>query len=199
MRKYLSKLLTIALGLSVFASCSDIETYDPQAQLDLEKPLIEAYVRQNYPNAVQYESTGIWYEILDQGEPDAFTYTIKDSLSQQFVVASAVLNYTGRLVSDGTIFDQTTDPTTGDNLTIQLNLSNGEPTVISAWIYAFFPRTLTIDGQQLQLGILFDNGAQPGSRFRIITPSAYAYGQYAAGSIPANSPLDFEIEVLSIE
>ena len=38
-----------------------------------------------------------------------------------------------------------------------------------------------------------------GGQIRFVTPSAYAYGPYVKGSIPANSPLYFEIEVTDIK
>ncbi|WP_442800865.1 FKBP-type peptidyl-prolyl cis-trans isomerase [Sphingobacterium sp. UT-1RO-CII-1] len=46
---------------------------------------------------------------------------------------------------------------------------------------------------------MFEQGAQVGSHFRIITPSIYAYGRSSNGKIPANSPLEFDIKVLKME
>ena len=46
-----------------------------------------------------------------------------------------------------------------------------------------------------QIGI---SKIQPGGKIRLIIPSFYAYGQQSQGDIPANSVLDFDIELLGI-
>jgi len=39
---------------------------------------------------------------------------------------------------------------------------------------------------------------QPGGKIRLLIPSVWAYGPNASGGIPANSVLDFDIELLNI-
>ncbi|WP_242691695.1 FKBP-type peptidyl-prolyl cis-trans isomerase [Desertivirga arenae] len=39
---------------------------------------------------------------------------------------------------------------------------------------------------------------QPGGKVRLLIPSGYAYGPNATGNIPANSVLDFDIELLGV-
>ncbi|TDS15720.1 FKBP-type peptidyl-prolyl cis-trans isomerase [Sphingobacterium paludis] len=198
MKKICKVLIAIVIAAISFTSCSNDDVFDPQQQLELEKPVIEAYVKRNYPNAQQLENSGIWYEIISQGEANSFQYTVKDSLNQKFIFSEAVVNYTGKLVADGTVFDKTDNVTTGDTLSVSMNLNTGQATVIQAWTLAFFPKTITVDTREISLGALFDQGAQRGSKFRIISPSGYGYGNMAQGGIPANSPLDFEVEVLEM-
>lgn len=198
--KNLFKTLAIILGLSVsMSSCmKDGEVFDPQAQLDLEKPIIESYVKKNYPNAQQLETTGIWYEIINEGEPDSYEYTIKDTLNASWIRSEAIMNYKGRLVSDGSIFDETKDITKGDTLPLLFNFNNGQTSVIGAFNIAIFPKKMTVNDKELDLGELFEDGAQNGSKFRIIAPSYYGYGNRQNGKIPANSPLDFEVDILKM-
>ncbi|MEE9434279.1 MAG: FKBP-type peptidyl-prolyl cis-trans isomerase [Sphingorhabdus sp.] len=40
---------------------------------------------------------------------------------------------------------------------------------------------------------------QPGGRIRLCIPAALAYGESAAGSIPPNSDLEFEVDLLSVQ
>ena len=77
--------------------------------------------------------------------------------------------YVGRLLS-GTVFDQTTtQPAT-------FRLGN----VITGW----------------QIGVPL---IQKGGKIRLFIPSGYAYGQQGAGAIPANSVLDFEVELVDVQ
>ncbi|MBE8722275.1 FKBP-type peptidyl-prolyl cis-trans isomerase [Sphingobacterium pedocola] len=199
MKNLFKLLFAVTITAATFASCvDDKDIFDPEAQLALEKPMIESYVKQHYPNAQQYENSGLWYEIIEPGEPDSYDYDIKDTLNQKWIFAEGIINYKGKLVADGTVFDETKDITKGDTLPIYMSLNTGNASVITAWIYAFSPKDLTVDDKDLDLGIIFTNGAQNGARFRIITPSQYAYGRSVQGKIPANSPLDFEVEVLKM-
>ncbi|WP_169305565.1 FKBP-type peptidyl-prolyl cis-trans isomerase [Sphingobacterium alkalisoli] len=199
MKNLFKLLFAFTITAATFTSCvDDKEIFDPEAQLALEKPIIESYVEQHYPNAQQYENSGLWYEIIEPGEPASYEYDIKDTLNQKWIFAEGIINYKGKLVADGTVFDQTKDITKGDTIPVYMSLNTGQASVITAWIYAFSPKTLIVDEKNIDLGIIFTNGAQNGAKFRIITPSQYAYGNSTQGKIPANSPLDFEVEVLKM-
>jgi FKBP-type peptidyl-prolyl cis-trans isomerase FkpA len=77
--------------------------------------------------------------------------------------------YTGRLLN-GTIFDSaTTNP-------ISFKLGG----VIQGW----------------QIGIPL---IQKGGKIRLLIPSGYGYGDMDAGRIPANSVLDFEVELVDVQ
>ncbi|WP_069659180.1 FKBP-type peptidyl-prolyl cis-trans isomerase [Arcticibacter eurypsychrophilus] len=77
------------------------------------------------------------------------------------------VKYTGRLLN-GSVFDS------GDT-TIK-----NQPFTLGELIYGW------------QLGIPL---IQKGGKIRLLVPSYLAYGQKAAGSIPANSVLDFDVEL----
>ncbi|MNF13026.1 FKBP-type peptidyl-prolyl cis-trans isomerase [compost metagenome] len=51
----------------------------------------------------------------------------------------------------------------------------------------------------MKLGGLTEKGLQQGSKIHIMVPSRWAHGSLAMGKIPANSPLDFVIEVVDIK
>lgn len=74
--------------------------------------------------------------------------------------------YTGRLLN-GNVFDQTTS----NPLSFPLG------GVIPGW----------------QIGI---SKIQKGGKIRLLIPSVYAYGNQSAGSIPKNSVLDFDVELV---
>lgn len=170
----------IALGLS---SCiKEGETFDPMAQYEIEKPIIKEYVNNHYPNATEDENSGIWYEILEEGEPGSYEYKV---VNNQIEAPTVTVKYTGKLL-DGTQFDENQDE---DGAEMPLSR------VIQAWQIAFLPQE--IDGAEVN-GLTVD-GLQVGAKIRIITPSIWAYRNQAQAKIPANSPLEFEIEVLNIE
>lgn len=80
-------------------------------------------------------------------------------------------HYEGRLI-DGTVFDS--------------SYERGEP--------ATFPLNRVIPG--------WTEGLQqmsPGAKYRLFVPSELAYGERAAGSIPANSTLVFDVELIKTE
>lgn len=79
--------------------------------------------------------------------------------------------YEGRLLN-GSVFDTTT--------------KNGVTTA------AKFPVGGVIFGWQEAITLI-----QPGGKIRILVPSGLAYGNRSQGSIPANSVLDFDIELKS--
>lgn len=203
--KNLIKAAALAVtGAVMFSSCmKEGEVFDPYEQLELERPLIEEYVAENYPNAKEYEDTGIWYEIIEEGEAGEHTYEVSDTLNSKWIAADVVMSYTGKLVEDGTTFDKTDDIAVGDTLQVALNLSNGQGTMIQGMLLGLLPKEIEVteggEEKKITLGHVFEEGAQPGAHFRIIMPSLYGYGNQSQGKIPANSPLDFEIKVLDLE
>ena len=203
--KNLIKAAALAVtGAVMFSSCmKEGEVFDPYEQRELEKPLIKEYVAENYPNAKEHEDTGIWYEIIEEGEAGEHTYEVRDTLNSKWIAADVVMSYTGKLVEDGTTFDETKDPSVGDTLQVALNLYNGQGTMIQGMLLGLFPKEIKVteggEEKTIELGHVFEEGAQPGAHFRIIMPSLYGYGNQSQGKIPANSPLDFEIKILDLE
>jgi FKBP-type peptidyl-prolyl cis-trans isomerase FklB len=79
-------------------------------------------------------------------------------------------HYEGRLI-DGTVFDS--------------SYQRGEP--------ATFPLNRVIAGWTEGLQLM-----SPGAKYRLYVPSDLAYGDRAAGSIPPNSTLIFDVELLQV-
>lgn len=57
-----------------------------------------------------------------------------------------------------------------------------------------FPLGNLIAGWQIGIPLI-----QKGGKIRLIVPSGYAYGPRGSGSIPPNSVLDFEIELIDVK
>lgn len=87
------------------------------------------------------------------------------------------VNYTGSL-TNGTVFDSNVDPKFGHVEPFSFQLGVGM--VIQGW----------------DKGLM---GAKKGEKLHLSIPSDMAYGNQAVGSvIPANSALEFDVEVISI-
>ena len=87
--------------------------------------------------------------------------------------ATVTINYTGALASDGTIFDS--------------SVGRGEP--------ATFPLDNLIEGWQEGIP-----GMKVGETRRLYIPAAQGYGEAGSGdSIPPNSDLIFDIELLGVD
>ena len=176
----------VALGLS---SCiKDGESYDPMAQWELEKPALEEYAKEHFTDPHLHEQTGIWYEIVEPGDPSSFTYKMTYPVVH--------VNYIGELLN-GTEFDSH-DSAAG----AKFSLGGG---IIPAWQAVFFPEEILYDdkGEPLDepypFGGITSDGLKKGSVIRFVTPSYLAYGNGSSGKITANSPLYFEIKVIDIE
>lgn len=171
----MKRISLLVLGLVMtfgMSSCiKEEEPFDFEAQFEREKPIIAAYVAEHIPNAILDEEWGIWYEVIEEGSGD-YVYT-----STQAPLVT--VRYKGQLLS-GTVFDEQA----GAN-GISFVLSQ----VLVAWQAAFLPSSL--NG-------LTEEGLQAGSKIRFVTPSYYAYANSPRTAIPANSPLDFTIEVINV-
>ena len=87
-----------------------------------------------------------------------------------------VMNYTGRL-TDGTVFDSNVDPKFGHVSPFKFTLGAGD--VIRGW----------------DEGLL---GMKIGEKKTLTIPPEKGYGSRGVGSIPPNSTLIFEVELLAI-
>lgn len=85
--------------------------------------------------------------------------------------ASITVHYTGALASTGVIFESSKD--------------SGKP--------ASFPLSGVIQGWQQGVP-----GMKVGGKRRLVIPASLAYGDQASATIPANSDLVFDIELISI-
>ncbi len=197
MKKLLSPLiLGIAAIAFFFASCNksdDTPVYDAAAQFKTDSVTLKNYVSQNYPDAQYNSEIGIWYEILSEGTAN-YTYKLTDTLDGKYLKFKPSVKYVGKLLN-GTIFDQTD---TAKEFEILTNTGYQYPfysTIIPAWTFAFAPEKIG----DMKLGGLTEKGLQKGSKIHIMVPSLYSYQNQAVGTIPANSPLDFVIEVTDIK
>ncbi len=182
--KRLGILFICIFGLGASGCLKKGEAFDFVAQLEKEKPVIKAYVDQYMPNAKFDEYTSIWYEVLNPGEENYYTYKL-DPVSGNVVAPRVTVNYEGKLLN-GVVFDINEKP---EGITFELN------TLITAWHAAFIPKKV----EGLQTIGLTEKGLQKGAEIRIVTPSYLGYRNESHGSIPANSPLVFTIKVLDIK
>lgn len=199
MKSLLKSILALLIVGVVSTSCSsDKDNFDPSEQLEIEKAIIKEYVDKNYPKAKQYKDTGIWYEVLNEGEEANYEYEVKKQNGYNFIEQKATVDYTGTLLN-GTVFDKTTDPAKGTDFPFGMNLNTGEVGgLLPVWVISFLPTKITFDDKEQEVGMIFGKGAQVGSHYRLIFPSFYGYGSQSTGKIPPNSSLEFEIKVLKM-
>lgn len=181
-------LLVLGLIATVgFSSCLKEDSFDENAQFELEKPLLEDYATTNFDNPQLHEELGIWFDVLEAGDPDSYEYKLvqdQTDPNNRYVEAPDVLvKYTLKRLDNSVVEEETTG--------VEMALDG----VIYAWQYAFLPTQ--IDGQAITG--LTENGLKKGSRIRIATPSRWAYRNSGNNGIPPNTPLVFDIEVLDIQ
>lgn len=144
-----------------------------QAQ-EAEKELIANYVTENKIKATPDED-GLYIIVNKKGN------------GQKVEIGREVsVNYTGRLL-DGKVFDTSVESVAKDN--DMYDARRG-----------YSPMTYVVGQQSMIPG--WEKGIlnQPaGSKLTLIVPSSQAYGPQAVGSIPANSTLVFDIEILSVK
>src|SRR5690606_35913459 len=106
-------VLVMSMGLS---SCLKDNSFDFGAQLEQEKPLVKAYAEENFDNPQENKEYSIWFEVLEQGDPDSYEYKlVKDPSdpNREYIEAPEVtVNYTLRLL-DNTVVEE-------DNIKIPL-------------------------------------------------------------------------------
>ncbi len=201
MKKINFLFIALIIGLG-FTSCmkdNDIEPYDPDKYFTLEAPILRNYVdtAEGLEGAI-LDETGIWYKIVEPGlvdpEDDDF-YEYNFNSNNQLESPRITVNYEGRLVSNSLVFDD------GEEATFSLG------TLLGGWLVAFLPENmkdrngdivLDQNGDPAKYG-LTELGLQKGAIIRIVLPSPYGYQSQAQGDVPANSPLDFYIEVLEVQ
>lgn len=107
-------------------------------------------------------------------DPSGVWYSISAVGSGTYPITpfSTITNsYTGRYI-DGTVFDSSTSS--------EINLSPGGNLGVAGW-RTILPGKLQKDG-----------------KIRMIIPSRLGYGKSGFGSVPGNSILDFDVEILSV-
>ncbi len=196
--------IIVTLAVATFSSCSKNNDLDYEKALEEQRiqdsinnariqkllkeqaPAIKAFADANLVNAKLDTATGIWYQLILAGDDASYTYKVMNNL---LVAPIITAKYKGTLL-DGTVFDQS--PTDKD-FTSSLN------NVIGAWQLAFFPKTITFNGNNYKIGGLTASGLKKGGKIKFVTPSPWAYDAKASDKIPANSPLYFELEVVDLK
>jgi hypothetical protein len=149
-------LTLILCGVTLLIGCTkDEEFISAQEQLELDIVIIDQYLLDNNITAIE-DPTGLRYVIDVEGTGDS--PDVNDNVT---------VNYEGRLMSNGTVFDSNED--------ISFSLSS----VIAGW----------------QIG--FPHYKEGGSGTLYI-PSGWAYGRNGQNTIPGNSILIFDIELLKV-
>ncbi|MCO6460267.1 MAG: FKBP-type peptidyl-prolyl cis-trans isomerase [Saprospiraceae bacterium] len=153
---HLLSTISLLLTLTLVSCNNDGITFDPAAQLEIDKAKLRAYLSEHN---IQADSTseGLFYIIDTQSDT---------SSTKPEVTSNIRVNYKGYLLN-GKIFDS------GNNVTFNL------AQLITGW----------------QIGLVrFDEG----DTGRLFIPSGLAYGTEGSGSIPANTPLIFEITLIKV-
>lgn len=222
MKKLFTQLFALVIIGTAFTSCmKNDDNYDNTEEwkkeeervdsiLNAEKIHIERLVHEAYPMAVEDSiyikynfitkktKRGIWYEVLKtptEEDEKAYQYNV-NSNGSQLLYPKVKLKYTATLL-DGTIVQEDLEGSNYD-----LGVSN--PNIIkNIWFNSFFPYSIKFNGQDIVLSGLTKTGLKKGSKLRVITPSYWAYGTKEATvngkKIPANSPLIYVFEILTIE
>ncbi len=217
MKKLFKTFVILALGSFVLASCNDktdidLGQYEEEerkfvAALAAEKVKIENYLANLTEEDALYEAEedtvlvplqfindevtrGIWYKVLSPPTDGSYEYKMNGNYPK---AAKIKINYTAKLL-DGTVVESATEK----------NYDWGVQSTImtAAWFYSFYPYSIELNAQERVLGGLTEEGLKVGSKFAVVVPSYLAYGSVSKttdlGTIPANSPLVYEFEVLEI-
>ena len=212
-------LAFLCIGL-VFASCNKDNFDYEQAEKDqieqarLEKiridalkkeqaPLLEAYAKSTWGNEAKYSDfTGIWYtvELAPSNEtPYVYKATVSGYGQVGLSIWAATVNFKGELM-DGTVFDKNTDGVPKNYTDIRQATS----VYGSAWVQAFAPTVVNVQGKDVRFEGLLPKGLQKGDKISFISPSYYTFDQeeYTKGSekvtVPKNTPVVYTIEVITV-
>lgn len=151
----MKQVVFLLLVIVLFGCAKPVDVVTPEEQLQLDIETIDAYLATNNVTAVKHPS-GLRYVITQQGAGAKPNFT-----------NIVTVTYSGRLLTDGTVFDERKTP-----ISFQLN------TLIQAWQIAF---------------PLLNKG----SKATLYVPSGLGYGARGSGaSIPPNANLIFDVELI---
>ncbi|WP_293917154.1 MULTISPECIES: FKBP-type peptidyl-prolyl cis-trans isomerase [unclassified Sphingobacterium] len=211
--KNVFRIIAIGLvGTFIFASCNKSDDTDWNKLIEEQRikdsienarikgiianqaPQLKSYAETNFTNAKLDTATGIWYQVITEGEASSYTYRF-NSMGNGIVAPEVTVKFKEKLIN-GTVTEQTeTDKTT------TYLLSNRK----YAWHTAFLPKTLSYNNQDVKIGGLTANGLKKNSQIRFISPSPWVYDTQEVKDkdgnvkIAANSPIVYEIEVVDIK
>lgn len=169
-----------------------IENARIQNLLKEQAPQLKSFAIKNFTNPKLDTATGIWYDLIAEGDDASYAYQI--SSGGYLMYPTAVVNYKVNLLNGadkGNLVDESKE---GSPATFTINRDR----IILFWQFAFFPKKLSFQGNEVNIGGLTLKGLKKGSKIKAVAPSPFGYDQVAKDKVPANSPLYSEIEVLSI-
>jgi FKBP-type peptidyl-prolyl cis-trans isomerase FkpA len=176
--KKIMLLMMTGLVTVLFSSCEEecenLRGECPEEQLAEDVQLIEEYLKDNNLTAERLTSYDLYYITEDQGAGE------KPENGQNISV-----NYVGKFL-DGKVFDTSIESVAKDE-----DIFNESRT--------YEPFSFTLGRRQVILG--WDVGMKlinEGGKATLLLPSYMAYGPRGTGSIPANTVLLFEVELVSI-
>ncbi|MGJ1324292.1 FKBP-type peptidyl-prolyl cis-trans isomerase [Sphingobacterium faecium] len=208
MKNFTKTLFAMLAIIIAFASCSKSDDFSKlveeqrikdsieNARIEnLKKeqaPQLKSFAIKNFTNPKLDTATGIWYDLIAEGDDASYAYQI--SSGGYLLYPTAVVNYKVNLLNGsdkGTLVDESKE---GSPATFTINKER----VILFWQFAFFPKKLSFQGKEVNIGGLTVKGLKKGSKIKAVAPSPFAYDQNSNEKVPKNSPLYSEIEVVSI-
>lgn len=181
MKNRLIPFALIAIMVSSIVSCVDPEQTQDAVFLR-DKEAIENYLQVNPFLSAQKE-----YALVNDAFYMFWETSVSEEINTSMLVGDTVrVNYTGRLLDD-TVFDSSIEQIARDN-GVYREGGRYEP-ILFANGYGNF-----LSG--FEFGI---SRMRAGEKATIIFPSGMGYANQARPNIPPNSPLIFEIELLSVK
>jgi len=181
-----------------------------ESLLRTQKPNIETYV-QGHPDASEWQEDtvkirfhllpnqptakrGIWYRVVSDADADN-TYDYGLTSNGTLALPTVKLKYKANLL-DGT---QVQSDATGSDYSFTILMNGSNNVFNSTWYYSFFPYSIKFNGKDEIVNGLTKDGLRKGSKLQVVAPSYWAFDQRSLESIPANSPLVYEFEVMTIQ
>lgn len=177
--------LLFLVGLLALASCDPNLPFQPQPQYEFDKFLAEDRLKID-----AFLDTARIDSISRIHDPSGIVIIVQEEGAGSRPVSSSVIysDYTGYLISDGSVFDTSIEQVARENDIFDENRKYvpfsfvlGSTSVIAGWDIVL-------------------RRMRPGSKFVMIIPSPYAYrSQENNPRIPPNSVLAFEVDFLGTD
>ena len=172
-----------------------------ESLLKIQAPQLEQYAKMKWGADAKYsDSTGIWYKVeFSPTTETPYSYTGTNGYYGPAANSwSATFNFRGELMS-GQVFDKNTDgiPKVYDDIRTAITVYN------TAWVQAFIPTIINIQGKDVRFEGLLPKGLQKGDKISFISPSYYTFDQteYTGSekvTVPKNTPVVYTIELKAV-
>jgi FKBP-type peptidyl-prolyl cis-trans isomerase FklB len=169
----------LSIGILSIFSCIDPDQTQ-EVILERDKEAIEKYLKDNTIPTVKEYSEPI------EGFYMFWQVSIKEEINGISRGDTVVVNYTGKTL-DNKVFDTSVEQVAKDK-GIYSPTRKYEPLKYPIGL------GLTISGFEFAVSKMFT-----GEKATVIFPSRLGYGSQGAGSIPPNSPMIFELELVSVK